>query len=119
MVVLRFEGFEVVFPGDVGSDSGSTGGVRVEPDEIAPSPTAAVGNEAVEPPADHSAPVGGFAISSPAEAIAIYEVRYLDTGKNDGQVGGGGWKAQLGERSEGFEGRVADSFEIGSEEVCR
>ena len=115
--MLRFEGFEVVFPGDVGSDPGGARGVGGEPDEVAPSPAAAVRSEAVEPTND-STPVGNFAVGCPSEMVAIQKTRRLDIGEGNGEFGGGGREVQLGERSEGVEVIVTDGVQIGSEEVA-
>lgn len=82
---LLIKGFEVVFPGDIGPDPGDTGGSRIEPDQVAPLPAAAVGGVAVEP-ANDQAPIGRFAIGDPAEAIAVVEARRFDLGEGGRQV---------------------------------
>ena len=115
--MLRFQGFKVVFPCDIGSDPSSTRGVGIDPDEVAPLPAAAMKGEAVEP-ADDDTPVSGVAVGCPTEAIAIQETRYFNIWEAGWHVGTGWREVQLGERSKTIERMLTNGVYIGGEELA-
>jgi hypothetical protein len=77
---LLINRFKVIFPSDIGNDTSGTGGVFVQPNQVAPRPCTVMRSEAVESATDNT-PVSVVIITNPAEFIPVQVPRGFNIGE--------------------------------------